>query len=354
MKLLLLTTLCLAHAGKKTVQKRVPRGRDGAWPRGRADARSAPPRRRRPPAPTANYTLAAKVSSAVDCRQIWHLRGRRSRVVNLAIARTGSESVTRTMQAVGAAAHHDHACSLRDASRAGYDRVVITLRDPAARLVSGFQRRVSGGAKKRANKDLADAFGDDVDGYVEALRDVAHAKHAAALRVSLAPNAQHWLMPIEEYYLRGFEPRANGSLAVAFVCTEALDAGVRAVAARWDLRAPPATGATTHHASPNKSHGGMLAPLNAEYVRTLYARDAALHAAHCKDDVSFVRYGPVTGPKKGPRSEWGSAERRAYGRLTVDHARRFVPYNISRRRDMLRLRRGRIPGAGGRHVMMIK
>ena len=113
---------------------------------------------------------------------------------------------------------------------------------------------------------MADIFGDDVDGYVEALRDVTHAKHAAALRVSLAPNAQHWLMPIEEYYLRGFEPRANGSLAVAFVCTEALDGGVRAVAARWDLRAPPATEATTHHASPNKSHGGMLAPLNAEYV----------------------------------------------------------------------------------------
>ena len=309
MKLLLLTTLlCLAHAGKKTVRKRVP----------------TTPRRRRPPAPTANYTLSAKVSSAVDCRRIWHLRGRRSRVVNLAIARTGSESVTRTMAAAGAAAHHDHACSLRDASRAGYDRVVISLRDPAARLVSGFQRRVAGGAKKRANRDLADIFGDDVDGYVEALRDVTHAKHAAALRVSLAPNAQHWLMPIEEYYLRGFEPRANGSLAVAFVCTEALDAGVRAVAARWDLRAPPATEATTHHASPNKSHGGMLAPANAAYVRALYARDAALHAAHCKNDVSFVRYGPVTGPKKGPRSEWGPSERRAYGRLTVDHARRFV------------------------------
>ena len=338
MKLLLLTTLCLAHAGKKTVRKRVPRGRDGAWPRGRADARSAPPRRRKTPAPTANYTLAAKVSSAVDCRQIWHLRGRRSRVVNLAIARTGSESVTKTMAAAGAAAHHDHACSLRDASRAGYDRVVISLRDPAARLVSGFQRRVAGGARKRANRDLADAFGDDVDGYVEALRDVTHAKHAAALRVSLAPNAQHWLMPIEEYYLRGFEPRANGSLAVAFVCTEALDAGVRAVAARWDLRAPPATGATTHHASPNKSHGGMLAPLNAAYVRALYARDAALHAAHCKNDVSFVRYGPVTGPKKGPRSEWGPSERRAYGRLTVDHARRFVAAaTVARRAAVARL-----------------
>ena len=314
MKLLLLTTLCLAHAGKKTVRQRVPRGRDGAWPRGR-EAGSPPPRRRRPSAPTANYTLSAKVSSAVDCRRIWHLRGRRSRVVNLAIARTGSESVTKTMASAGAAAHHDHACSLRDASRAGYDRVVISLRDPAARLVSGFQRRVAGGAKKRANRDLADAFGDDVDGYVEALRDTTHAKHAAALRVSLAPNAQHWLMPIEEYYLRGFEPRANGSLAVAFVCTEALDAGVRAVAARWDLRAPPATGATTHHASPNKSHGGMLAPANAAYVRALYARDAALHVAHCMNDVSFVRYGPVTGPKKGPRSEWGPSERRAYGRL---------------------------------------
>ena len=134
MKLLLLTTLlCLAHAGKKTVRKRVP----------------TTPRRRRPPAPTANYTLsAAKVSSAVDCRRIWHLRGRRSRVVNLAIARTGSESVTRTMAAAGAAAHHDHACSLRDASRAGYDRVVISLRDPAARLVS----RLPAARRRRGEK----------------------------------------------------------------------------------------------------------------------------------------------------------------------------------------------------------
>ena len=75
----------------------------------------------------------------------------------------------------------------------------------------------------------------------------------------------------------------------------------------------------------------MLAPANAAYVRALYARDAALHAAHCKNDVSFVRYGPVTGPKKGPRSEWGPSERRAYGRLTVDHARRFVADPRSRR-----------------------
>ena len=83
----------------------------------------------------------------------------------------------------------------------------------------------------------------------------------------------------------------------------------------------------------------MLSPLNAAYVRTLYARDAALHAVHCKNDVSFVRYGPVTGPKKGPRSEWGPSERRAYGRLTVDHARR---------------RRGRaVPLYGSaRHVMI--
>ena len=74
----------------------------------------------------------------------------------------------------------------------------------------------------------------------------------------------------------------------------------------------------------------MLAPLNAAYVRALYARDAALHAAHCKND-DHSRRGSAPALRRG-RGASGVLERRAYGRLTVDHARRFVAAaTVSRR-----------------------
>ena len=233
------------------------------------------------------------------------------------------------MAAAGAAAHHDHACSLRDASRAGYDRVVISLRDPAARLVSGFQRRVAGGAKKRANRDLADIFGDDVDGYVEALRDVTHAKHAAALRVSLAPNAQHWPCPSRSTTCaassRG-QRVARGRLRLH----RGVDAGVRAVAARWDLRArpPPRRRRTTPRRTNRMAACSRRStPSTCEHLR---ARRGVARA-HCKNDASFVRYGPSPAPRKG-RGASGVLERRAYGRLTVDHARRRRPPRCARAR----------------------
>lgn len=245
-----------------------------------------------PPAANESYTLAAKVASAVPCKRTRMLRGKKARhAVNLAVARTGSGSLTQAVRAMGFRAHHDHACTLRDAARVGYDRVIMSLRDPAARVVSGFQRRVAGGLNKQANRDFSDAFGDDPDGYVEALRDNSSPRHAAALRVSLAPNAQHWLMPVAEFYLSGFEERQNGSITVAFVCTATLDAGVRAVAARWGL----GRRVLSRHASPKPSNATMLSPINAAYVRALYARDVSLHKAHCGGEsaASFATYGRV-------------------------------------------------------------
>ena len=111
-----------------------------------------------------------------------------TRTVNLAVARTGSASVRDALRRLGWASHHAHECALEHVRQRGARRVLVSLRAPVARVVSGFQRReerselnpAGRAARKGANQLLAAAFG-SVDAFVDALRDPAHAQHAVAL-----------------------------------------------------------------------------------------------------------------------------------------------------------------------------
>ena len=60
-------------------------------------------------------------------------------------------------------------------------------------------------ARKGANQLLAAAFG-SVDAFVDALRDPAHAQHAVALEASYGANTQSYLLPVVDFYLRGYAP----------------------------------------------------------------------------------------------------------------------------------------------------
>lgn len=81
-------------------------------------------------------------------------------VTNLAIARTGSESLRDALVHNSQPAHHNHDCTLRRVADKGAARVVVSVRHPLARIVSGYQRRVEGNSlAKGANQDFVEYFG---------------------------------------------------------------------------------------------------------------------------------------------------------------------------------------------------
>jgi hypothetical protein len=119
-------------------------------------------------------------------------------VTNLAIARTGSESVTKAMRRAGQPGHHNHDCTLAALAALGARRAVVSIRHPVARLVSGYQRRMETASDragtKRANRDYVAQFrAGGLEEYVSALRLPAHPKHAAALAVTYGNERQSYM-----------------------------------------------------------------------------------------------------------------------------------------------------------------
>ncbi|KAJ1453612.1 hypothetical protein M885DRAFT_523846 [Pelagophyceae sp. CCMP2097] len=103
-------------------------------------------------------------------------------VINLAVARTGSEWLSLALRNASQPNHHNHDCTLFDIVRAQGTRVLATTRSPLARIVSGWQRRMDAGNSmiraKPANKAFVEAFGNgNVNDYMDALRNVSHPKH---------------------------------------------------------------------------------------------------------------------------------------------------------------------------------
>ncbi|KAH8096411.1 hypothetical protein JL720_3782 [Aureococcus anophagefferens] len=187
-----------------------------------------------------------------------------------------------------------HECALADWAAAGARRVVVSLRDPVSRLVSGFQRRMEGGAPTAANRAFAREF-PRLDAYVDALFAPADPRHALALEITYPDKNQNFLVPVEEFYLASLDrgaPRDAREVAVdvRYACIESLDDDVAAILGAWG-RAPNANARknATKHRSRNASDAPttrhrLISDGNAARVEALYAADAALHARHCSAD----------------------------------------------------------------------
>jgi len=127
-------------------------------------------------------------------------------VIPLAIARAGSDTVIHTMQRWERKenAHeygHDHTCTLADYAAKGARRVVISLREPVSRLISGFMRRMEGHAEHDYNKRFEKAF-KTPDSYVTALVDPRDKLHREALEVTYGDGGtQNYMTPVVEFYL---------------------------------------------------------------------------------------------------------------------------------------------------------
>ena len=98
------------------------------------------------------FNLADEVLSRKGCHRGGDPVGPRA-VAPLAIARAGSDTVILTMKrwerGLSHPFPHDHYCTLEDYAARGARRVVVSLRDPVSRLISGYMRRMEGAAPAR-------------------------------------------------------------------------------------------------------------------------------------------------------------------------------------------------------------
>ena len=208
-------------------------------------------------------------------------------VANLAVARTGSDSITKALQANRQNAHHNHDCTLADMAAVGARRVIVSLRHPAARIVSGFQRRALGQnpssrvrgdtktslskttAEKAANLLFVESFVPfGVDEYVSALRLPEHPKHRAAIDATYGKKRQSYMIPLIGFYfgdgdvenslgLRATTSGGGGedgnhelvTVEVQFLCTPTLSADYLAAVKLWGLNFRPMPSGSNIHKS---------------------------------------------------------------------------------------------------------
>jgi len=223
----------------------------------------------------------------------------------LSVARAGSNTVKRHLAQRNVPSYHYHECSLAAYARAGARRVVVSLRDPVARLVSGFQRRFDEhiSQKRPANVLLISTFSMGLDVYVDALFDPAHAAHAAALSCTYGHLIQNYMIPVEEFYLAGMDRAAPGDadvVDVKYACISSLDADIAEVAAAWGLEL--VVDLKKHIGESQRSvinHSGnasdtsttqhrFLSDANAARFRTVYAKDVELFSKFCTNRVGGV------------------------------------------------------------------
>lgn len=219
-----------------------------------------------------------------------------SNIGNLAIARTGSESLTRALARNNLYAHHKHDCDIVSLVAKGARTVMVSLRDPVTRLVSGVQRRASKdrmNKKKAANKQFKSLFIETnrvSDHFFAALRDSSHPLHPQALGVTFGPRRQSYMMPLVEFYLdlSRLEPGSDLQKKVFktklwFLCTESLTDDFNRAAKILGLSRPMKKKASRHHTSPVRSdqEKELLSLQNREWITSLYARDAQLHHLFC-------------------------------------------------------------------------
>lgn len=239
------------------------------------------------------FTLAQEVTGRRKCRLRPRTYGRLD-AVGLSIARAGSETVHLGIKQIGVESHHFHECTLADYAEAGARRVLVSLRDPVSRLVSGFQRRMEDipiSTRKPANNLFREKF-KTLDTYIDALLAPSDALHEEALKATYGGKSQNFLLPVEEFYLStlpraplGRVSQSGSEVEVRYACIENLTQDIEAIAQIWDLRLDrPREGkdhASASSSDSNATKRKFISGRNVERINDVYARDRLLHERHC-------------------------------------------------------------------------
>jgi hypothetical protein len=224
----------------------------------------------------------------------------------LAVARTGSESLQIAIQQnlPSVRVPHNHDCTLRDLESINVSNVVISLRDPLARISSGVSRRLDlKHFDKQANEKFVTNFNGSnaVNEYVTALRQPSHPMHSVAMEVTVGPKRQSYMLPITEFYLA----RALGVARVTFVCTDTLTDDFNTLARNLGL--PQNMNTHTHKSSGSSSDQifvqARFSEENARWIRRLYAEDVRLVEEHCGNRLSAVDTGSKREEEEGLKTQ---------------------------------------------------
>lgn len=231
----------------------------------------------------------------------------RKDVVNLAIARTGSETVRKVLLQNNQPAHHEHRYALQDVYEKGARRVLISIRHPVSRLVSDFQRHGFGKMNhnpKLGNADFIANF-HDLNTYFDALRLVDNPLHELALNVTYGYGVKNCMIPVAEYYLRDWKNTQEyqspewwakeKGVEIRFICTATLAPDFGEVAEEWGM-----TQLMQVHAHSSKFDSenitlitsrpeSRLSEANLAWYRNQYRNDFALYERHCANRKTAPR-----------------------------------------------------------------
>ena len=195
---------------------------------------------------------------------------------------------------------HDHGCTLRDMEERGARRVLVALRYPLARILSGINRRLEGNAIwKPSNALFYETFGGHeedtkaAESYFAAFRNESDPLHGLAYNITVCPYCMNFILPYS-FYLEG----SLGLADVAFLCMETLEEDFKAAILRWRGGGPEAKNfGKNHHASKHSSSNvsmlySRFSEESIDWVERAYASDIALYRKHCPE--GFSKYDRTT------------------------------------------------------------
>ena len=227
---------------------------------------------------------------------------KKSSIINIAVGRTGSGTLKQALIQNGLPGHHTTLCTALDAQWAGYQAVVVTIRDPVARILSGYQRREEGEtSSKIENKMFMANFtgkGKDVNYYLDALRDRHNKMHLTAKQLTYGPSRQSYMIPLAEYY--GLT-HPELKIRVYYLCTSALSDDFEKLATL--LGWPKPSAARDFYLSTQKRRLGSISStkseiaaqkvseVNAKWIHEdVYKADSELYMRYCGPHKKEVNY----------------------------------------------------------------
>jgi hypothetical protein len=234
------------------------------------------------------FSLQSKVTHGtfrVNCKVVMPQKYDEKEIVPLTIARTGSTTLTEVFKQAGMHhVFHNHACTLADVAEQNAKRVVVTLRDPLDRFISGYQRKK--GKSFLVVRQMAQEFS-SLNQYMDALRIKCHGMRQFALDAAYSKGVM-FMQPVTQYYL-GVESSldfvAPEGMDVSFICTCALDDDLAHLSKKWDFQFEAKI---THQSStPSDEAHNMVSEVNQEWIKDVYAEDLKLfrkYCGHCRQE----------------------------------------------------------------------
>ncbi|CAL1141764.1 unnamed protein product, partial [Cladocopium goreaui] len=242
-----------------------------------------------------------------------------SMVLSVSVARTGSETLSRMLESTGLNLH-DHQCNAHTLLEHGAGHVIVSLRHPVSRIVSGMQwhthvynmtlaigaflnssssklsiagatgahneqsERSDRGQFSHGAYDLQHkvfSFDDFNHSYVDALRNTSDPNHRIALDVQYRPYSNSVFMPVVDFYIKGLTNEERGR--VSFVCTCTLKEDMDRVSKELNLNLD--TEILSHESVSSSDDPEVqlqwLSQRNIDWIREIYAADEAFYLQHC-------------------------------------------------------------------------